>query len=152
MAIKALVWRNPYAALMLHGKIETRTRPVAYRGDVLICTAKQLPPQGWVHLVSGTHQAERISEVLKAVKGNYNFCSEIEPTANLHGYAIAVGTIVGCRRMLPEDEDATFVQYDSGRWCWIFENVRRIEPFVWTHGKQGWLDVPLFEEEKIVYV
>jgi hypothetical protein len=35
--IRALTWKEPYASLMLHGKIETRTWYTKYRGLVLIC-------------------------------------------------------------------------------------------------------------------
>ena len=38
--IKALSWKQPYASLMLKGKIETRSWPTNYRGLVLICASK----------------------------------------------------------------------------------------------------------------
>lgn len=37
--LRALSWKEPYATLMLHGKVETRTWPTDYRGLVLNCVA-----------------------------------------------------------------------------------------------------------------
>jgi hypothetical protein len=55
----------------------------------------------------------------------------------MHGYAIAVGKLVGSRIMQPEDEDKCFVQYNGKRWCHIYKDVMPIEPFPWK-GSQGW--------------
>lgn len=38
-SIRALWWREPYASLMLQGKVETRTWNTNYRGLVLICAS-----------------------------------------------------------------------------------------------------------------
>jgi hypothetical protein len=39
--LMALSWKQPYAELMLHGKIETRTWQTKYRGWVMVCASKQ---------------------------------------------------------------------------------------------------------------
>lgn len=39
--IRALSTKQPYASLMLHGKVETRTWDSKYLGWVLICASKQ---------------------------------------------------------------------------------------------------------------
>jgi len=53
------------------------------------------------------------------------------------GNAIAIGRLVNCRPMNPEDEDKCFVQYHPDLYCHIYENVKAIKPFPWK-GMQGW--------------
>ena len=47
------------------------------------------------------------------------------------GKAIAIGRLVHCRPMLPEDEDKCFVKYNPDLFCHIYEDVRPIEPISW---------------------
>ncbi|CAB4218363.1 hypothetical protein UFOVP1596_17 [uncultured Caudovirales phage] len=123
--IRALSWKQPFATLMLHGKIETRTWPTKYRGLVLICASKQ--PYGFntIKEIAGDYQYNRIMELIIDVPLHY-------------GHAIAVGKLVDCRPMWKDDEDACFVQYfPSALWCHVYEDVRAIEPMPFK-GKQGW--------------
>lgn len=123
--IKALSWRQPFANLMLQGKIETRTWSTKIRGQVLICSSLKPYSADEVVNISGDKQYSRICEEVGLI------------TASDCGVAIAVGELIDCRPMRPEDENRTFVEYKSGLFCHIYANVRPIKPFPWK-GCQGW--------------
>lgn len=125
--LRALSWKEPFASLMLHGKIETRKWKTDYRGDVLICAAQKPYTEIELGYISGVYQTERILQLLSR---NRDFHKNL-------GKAIAVGELVGCRPMRQEDENKCFVKYREGLWCHIYDNVRAIEPIDFK-GKQGW--------------
>lgn len=120
--VYALSWRQPYASLMLHGKIETRTWNTHYRGYVLICATKVPYNDDQLRFISGNHT----TRINKLIGDNIPL-----------GMAIAVGQIVDCRPMVPEDEAKCFVKYYPGLYCHIYDRVLPIEPFTWK-GNQGW--------------
>lgn len=124
----ALSWKQPYAELMLHGKIETRSWNTKYRGWVLICASKKLYEVESIISISGYTQYDRIFEALP------------NSTKYLCGQAIAIGRLVHSRQMEPGDEDSCFVEYNPQRYCHIYEDVQAIEPFPWK-GSQGWKEV-----------
>lgn len=137
--IRALWWNQPYAQLMVHGKIETRTRHTNVRGKVLICSCKKEYPHQKVIEISG-EQTGRINRTLQV----HHSCLPM-------GQAIAIGNLAGCRRMTRADEDRCFVEYRPELWCWIFEEVQPIELFE-IKGKQGWaiLDAETKSKIKII--
>lgn len=122
--IKGLFWKQPYANLMLHGKIETRTWKTNYRGLVLICSSKVSYSNKIIKSIS-EYQFNRIENILKN--------EDIKL-----GYAVAVGKLVDCRLMQLEDEDKCFVKYNPNLFCHVYENVKPIESFL-IKGKIGWL-------------
>lgn len=140
--IRALSWKQPYASLMLHGKIETRTWSTKYRGLVLICASKAPYDREVFYSISGKEQYERI-------------CKTLDSDDLPLGQAIAIGRLVSCRLMKKSDEDKCFVQYrdpwitkkfsKTGKlkfitnrlWVHIYTDVKPIEPFDWK-GTQGW--------------
>ena len=126
--VRALSWKQPYASLMLHGKIETRKWPTKYRGLVLICASKTGYKFEVINnQISGSKQCDRIWLTLE--------CERFKDLPS--GQAIALGELVDCRKMRPEDEDACFVKYNPDLWCHIYRNVRAIQPFDYK-GSQGW--------------
>ncbi|HOP03874.1 MAG TPA: hypothetical protein PL017_05565 [Tenuifilaceae bacterium] len=130
--IMALSWKEPYASLMLHGKIETRTWPTKYRGLVLICVSKLPYSKQQVELISGVYQQNRLNEILRK--------SDWKPATN-SGMAIAVGRLLECRAMKPVDEDDCFVSFNPNLFCHFYVDVNPIKPFPWK-GKPGWKNVP----------
>lgn len=118
--------------LMLKGKIETRNRPTNVRGKVLICSCKKPFDDATILRIAGDYQYGRIHEALRGV-------------TEKNGYAVAIGDLVDCRPMTKKYEDACFVRYIPGLWCWIFKNVQAMEPFP-IKGKQGW---SILDEETI---
>lgn len=151
--VMALSWKQPYADLMLHGKIETRSWPTKYRGLVLICSSKNRYGVNDMLEISGVNC---FTDFLKFIKSRSFFHQ---------GKAIAVGRLVDCRPMQPEDEALTLVKYrkpwvetrcrgkkkqyklvECQLWCHVYEDITPIEPFDWT-GTQGWKE--LSDEEKL---
>lgn len=125
--VRALSWKQPFASLMLHGKIETRTWNTKYRGLVLICASKAPYSESQLMDLSDW-QCVRIT---KALKGTDYYKSY--PL----GKAIAIGRLVDCRPMKKEDEEKCYVKYRSDLYCHIYEDVKAIAPFEWK-GSQGW--------------
>lgn len=129
--IRALWWKQPFASLMLHGKIETRTYPTNVRGKVLICAGKQHYKHGEIDIISGQKVRHEINGILNTEPSFFNLPK---------GKAVAIGNLVDCfpfPLLGTRREHLTFVKYKEGIWCWVFENVQPIEPFE-IKGKQGW--------------
>lgn len=143
--LMALSWKQPYAELMLHGKIETRTWHTNYRGWVLICASKKGYNFDQVYDISGNKQIVRITETLG--RNNDHFLNNYRS-----GIAIAVGRLVDCRPMRrKEDEDKCFVEWHRTLWCHVYENVRAIEPIPWK-GTRGWKEVDLNFKNQIKFL
>lgn len=141
--MRALTWKEPYASLMLYGKIETRTWKTTYRGRVLICASKkEYKIDDWCE-ISGDTQFKRILELVGGFLG-------LLYLKNTNGYAIATGDLVDCRPMREQDEDRCFVKFRESLWCHVYENVQPINPFPWK-GSQGWRQVPDEIIQSIVY-
>ena len=158
--LRALSWKEPYATLMLHGKIETRKWKTDYRGLVLICATQKPFAIEKIKNIAGDEQYIRI------VKLYYKYKYRLSRSL---GNAIATGELVDCRPMTERDEDACFVQWiepwfeevklASGNtktvkkqlWCHIYENIKPIEPFVFK-GKQGWKKLNNSFMERIKYL
>ena len=127
--LRALNWKQPFATLMAHHKIETRVWKTDYRGFVLICASKMEYTENQLIRISGLEQFNRITDVLK-MEGRQNML-------DLRGYAIAVGELIDCRPMEITDENPCFVQFNPQLYCHVYENVRRIKPIPWK-GSLGW--------------
>lgn len=129
--MRALTWKQPYASLMLSGKIETRLWNTPYRGWVLIC-AGQTTFKVWdVIKLSGVDQAKRIM--------HWEYGKE-EAIKEHTGKAIGIAWLADCRPMRRDDEDACYTSYDADMFCHVYENVQPIKPFPWS-GKFGWSTV-----------
>lgn len=135
--MRALSWKQPFAAAMLIGKIETRTWPTSYRGQVLICSSQKAYSVDMVVAISGWIKTNNLCNLMASQPTNV---FDITKTVDLNGYAIAVGNLVDCRPMTPEDEATTFVKYHPDLWCHVYEDVKPIIPFKWI-GSQGWREV-----------
>lgn len=119
----SLCWKQPFADLMLHGKIETRTWPTAYRGWVLIVATKVPYSESQVKNISGS-QYDRIN----SLKDSLSMRTSV---------AIAIGRLVNCRPMKPEDVELCFVEFYPDLYCHIYRNVYPIEPIPFK-GHVGW--------------
>lgn len=131
--IRTLGWWQPFGSLMLHGKVETRIvaagkKPPFPLGQYLMYTTKKPMLKRDVEIMVGWELQEHIYSTLTKAQ---------EATINLNGYAIAIGTLSEVRPMKEEDEMQCFVPYFTNRWCLIFKDVQRIEPFKFENGKQG---------------
>lgn len=137
--VLALSWKQPYAQLMLHGKIETRTWKTDYRGWVLICSSSMGYKEQQVINISGYYQKKRIF---------HEICYKNEDLM-LCGVAIAIGKLVDCRPMTKQDEGKCFVKYHPDLFCHVYENVQPIQPIPWK-GTQRWKEVDMETKRKIV--
>jgi hypothetical protein len=161
--MRALSWKEPFASLMLEGKIETRVWPTNYRGPVLICASKA--PYNYNQLKGICGYGEQLTRVCTFL--DRNISNEIPLH---HGHAIAVGNLVNCRLMKKEDEKLCFVEYrepwievrknkKTGKerevlmklYCHIYEDVKPIIPIPWE-GVQGWksLDEEFIKSIKLI--
>ncbi len=140
--IRALSRKQPYASLMLHGKMETRTWSTKYRGKVLICASQRSYSDLDILKISDIEGTKAILDTLTSNRVN----------ASITGKAIAIGELIDCRPMTKEDEAKTFVKYCPGLWCHVYENVKELIPFPWK-GTQGWkkLDFWLKQELQMAY-
>ena len=141
-AIKALTWKQPFATLMLYGKLETRSWATTYRGLVLICVGKEKPDHTETLRLAGEGGFKLINEFYQKHK--------INPELVL-GKAIAVGRLTRCRAMQPGDAKAAFVDYVPGLFIHEYTDVRRIEPVAFTRS-QRWqnLDPDFLESLKFI--
>jgi hypothetical protein len=140
--IRTLGLYQPYAELMLHGKIETRwiragTKPPFPLGPYLLYACKADYPLQTLSQIAGEKQYKRITEIINGLK-------------LVRGAALCTGDLVKIIYIVEGMEDETFVRYQGPmefvskhgtmvkkvRVGLIFENVRRIKPFPFK-GKQG---------------
>lgn len=140
LLVRALSWKQPFASLMLHGKIETRTWNTNYRGQVLICSSKRIYSPIEIISLSSTANMHDIRRYLQN-----------EPTKDLLGQAIAIATLTDCRPMKPEDEESAFVKYRPDLFSHIYTDVKRIAPFPWK-GQIGFSAVPAEVLDKIQFL
>lgn len=156
--IMALSWKQPYASLMLLGKIETRTWNTNYRGLVLICASQGFYSESQIMAISGEVQTQHafVALLQNGIKEE-------------RGKAIAIGRLVDCRPMNRMDEDKCFVKYRTPwqvkkemkdgsikmvtkkLYCHIYEDVKPIKPFEWK-GCQGWKKVDDEIIKKIIFI
>lgn len=131
--LRALSWKQPFADLMFHGKIETRTWDTKYRGWVLICASMKPYNYREILSITGDHQSKRASDTLGSDRRWLFNC----------GMAIGIGYLSDCREMTRADEDQCFVQYHSDLYCHVYEQVIPLsQPMPWK-GSQGWREVPV---------
>lgn len=155
--LRALSWKQPFASLMLHGKVETRVWDAKYRGLVLICASKAPYSHAEVQDIAGEEQWKRITDLL-----GFEFKSSVHvPLAQ----AIAIGRLVSSKKMdgfafvrgLDQPkltysemiERKTFVKYNADLWCHSYTDVQPIVPFEWS-GVQGWKTVDEETKSKII--
>lgn len=143
--IRTIGLYQPYAFLMLHGKIETRwvikgKKPPFPLGNYLIYATQKAYMQYQVKQYAGESIAATIFKL------QYQ-----EPYSAIRGKSICVGTLVDVRLMTPEDCEKCFVKWETSethdRWCLVFENIKRVVPEP-VKGKQG---IGFIESSKISY-
>lgn len=134
--VRALSWKQPFASLMLHGKIETRLWNTKYRGLVLICASAKGYTNKQILDISGTRNYGIMHKTYidDVCWGDWK---DFWRDEHLLGTAIAIGELIDSRPMRPEDAEACFVEYKPDLFCHVYANVKDIKPIPWK-GKQGW--------------
>jgi hypothetical protein len=138
--VRALWWKQPFATLMLDGKVETRTWETKYFGWVLICATQT--PYAWKEVKDWAHIR------LITAKGfeDLEYRPYVDQKKFPCGVAIAIGELTGCRKMIDEhDAFDAYVKFNPDLYCHFYKNVTPIEPFP-IKGQQGWKT--LSKEEK----
>jgi len=110
--IKGISIKQPYAALMLHGKDETRVWKTSYRGWVLLCSSAKEYDLLQVTNISGIERTARLVSLLSE-----DLC---EPK---NGYAFAIGYLTNVVPMTVDDETKCFVTYQEGLYRHIYTHV-----------------------------
>src|SRR5687767_10873250 len=147
---------QPYAEMMLHGKIETRwiragTKPPFPLGPYMLYACKSDYPLTTLSQIAGEKQYKRITETINGLQ-------------LIRGAALCTGDLVKIIYIIPGMDDQTFVRYQGPmeyknkagnivkrvRVGLIFENVRRITPFPFK-GKQGVGILSAEDRKKISY-
>ena len=140
--LKALSWKQPFGSLMLHGKDETRVWDTKYRGWVMICASKAPYLVKELKGISGDYQMKRIKQVLEEAQ---------DPTKDLCGHAIGIGWLESSATMMPDQEDACFVEYSPMLYVHKYTGMVRIQPIPWS-GILGFTKVPDEFKEKIMII
>lgn len=129
--MKAITIMQPWAELIASGekRVENRTWPTRHRGLIAIHAGVKTN-WGWENFPNiDLKTFERMS----------------------YGAIVAVAEIGGCMSMidvvqarLPGDplEWLAAHEHTQGPWCWVLENVRRLERPIRCTGKQGLWNVP----------
>lgn len=123
--IKALSWKQPYATLMFHNKVETRKWNTAYRGWVLICTSKKRYFDSQVWSISGQYNYQIIQKILQE-----------DISGCIDGMAIGIGYLAGVSSIDSNRIYQTFVKNDEGLFGLHFTEVHRIKPFLFKGGQR----------------
>ncbi len=118
--MKALTVCQPYSELIVSGEkwVENRRWPTSHRGPLAIHAGKS---KEWFT------------------------CDEDE--ALPRGVIVGVAQLVGCVRLddldplKPDHQRIILHEHSEGPWCWLLENVRRIEPIPYR-GQQGLFEIP----------
>jgi hypothetical protein len=126
-------------ALGLPGKrIETRSWQTSYRGPLAIHAGKGLAGMQkgvWEDLCQSTPFREMLLEM-----GYVNAAGQVNTDALPRGAIVAVVDLVDIlpvEQVPPTEPERSFGNYAPGRYAWLLENVRRVEPPVQAKGKQG---------------
>jgi hypothetical protein len=138
--VKALTLWQPWAGFVAAGmkRIETRSWPTKYRGEVAIHAGMKLTP--WAkdfppHILRGLLEAD--------------------PDGKLRHYGsiLAVATLSDCIRtqdlVCLDDRERLLGNYEPGRWAWRLESVIVLDNPVPCRGMQGLWTVPPEIEKKI---
>lgn len=161
--VRALSWKQPFASLMLHGKVETRVWDSKYTGWVLICASKKGYTSREMTQICGLEQFNRIYSIFQGDHTNWS--------TQETGVAIAVGKLYSSESMKSKMIDppksiednqkniamveaikwACYVQPDANLYMHNYMDVQRIEPLTW-YGKQGWSTLTEEFKSKIVLI
>lgn len=139
--MKAISLHQPYASLIAAGvkKVETRGWATPYRGLLAIHAAKRWTSRELLALVN---LRGKFSAVLESVV-------ETPPL----GALVAVARLVDCRAMTLRPYPGGIVigeqteleravgGWAPGRYGWVLEDVRRLDPPIPLRGRQGLFDV-----------
>ena len=127
--MKALTVCNPYAELIARGvkRVENRTWPCAYRGPLAIHAGKS---RTWLDLDEDGTVDEQYGIAVAEMKFGY-VVAVCELVACVPMAQVRAGALPECFSWLREHE------HTEGPWCWVLDNVRRLDNPIEVRGAQG---------------
>src|SRR5574343_1550480 len=140
--MKAITLWNPWALLMAMGekRIETRSWPTNYRGELAIHCAKNSPD--WARKLSVSDPA-----FIATFKDYFDNEDDLLFTLDkMAGHVVCTVNLIDCvsvqRVDFVKEEvcERKFGDYSPGRYAWITRDVKRIYP-IQTRGAQGLWDL-----------
>lgn len=137
--MKAISVLQPFAGLigMDHKPLESRSRRLNFRGDILICSSAKVH-QGYLLQGDDDIRAEKfLKDQIKNLQDFQDF--EVLEFYGL-GKMICVVQVVGCRPMTVADEQKTWCRLYPGAYVWEFTNIRPVEQVAVT-GHRGFYEV-----------
>ena len=138
VTVMSLSLWQPWADLISMGlkTIETRTWSTTYRGPLLICAAKTNNQE--VKEAISLYQSEGSDLPWETPPLGPDYTPR-------RGVAVALVDLVDCRRMVYEDRrQAVFAGDPTGRWGWVLDNVRPLDPFP-IKGQRGLFHAKVYE-------
>lgn len=103
--------------------------------------------QPWANMIASGEKSIETRTWKTSPRGPLLIVSSKTPAIAPAGQAVAIVVLIECRPMSVLDEpDACCPEYD-GAFSWVFEIIRRIDPFP-VVGQPGFIDVSLPEELK----
>ena len=134
--VRGLTIKQPYAQLMLHGKVEVRSWSTPYRGWVLLAAAKEGYKSRDVEILSGKYK-QYIDNIMA---GRHVY----------KGKALFIGRLVDCRLLESKDYARTYIEETKEpMYGHFFEDVVRVFPADIT-GRLGYYKVSDDLLDKIV--
>lgn len=158
--MRALCLTQPWASLMALGlkRNETRSKPLAFNGDIAICATKEI----WKQAVP-EYAAEALQvmwEHRELFQKAYGYASNVRDLYfNLpFGQVVCVVTKTGCVACSDDNGDDRSLTplelrlggYSRGRFYYPTNNLRRLESPVKVNGKQGVFFLPEDIELKVI--
>lgn len=151
---RGLTLWQPWASLVAtgHKRIETRSWGTKFRGVVAIHAAKKRPPTSDYQPDTPALIPSLTVEAMMQALGTGDF--EALP----RGAILALARLTNCVQLPPEfttalvcpacvawlgssshhqTQEHIFGDYQPGRWCWVLEDVARLELPYYSGGKQG---------------
>jgi hypothetical protein len=143
--VRGLSLTQPWASLVAVSakKIETRSWPTSYRGEIAIHASKEFPRAAVLLCFDDPFRAALFDNGI-ATPGDLP-----------RGAIVAVAQLVACFPtsilawsehregfQLPGEPEQSFGNYEVGRFMWRFENIRRLHEPIQAKGSLGLWDVP----------
>jgi hypothetical protein len=141
--MRALTVFQPFAVLIALGekRVETRSRQTVHRGELAIHAGQPL-----TEYALRSCYREPVAGVLAR--------AGLQVTDLRRGCIVAVATLVDVVQtkthvQVISPQERAFGDYTEGRWAWLLENVRVVDPPVYCRGWQHvWRVTP--EDERLV--
>ena len=100
--------------------------------------------QPWANMVASGEKTIETRRWPTDYRGSLLIVSSKSPDIPPAGYALAIATLVDCRRMTSSDEGAAKCRFYQGAYAWVLCDIRRVMPFP-VRGQLGIYEVPVPE-------